>query len=156
MLQHFIYRYKLNRRLVFKFSLKVLLSIPYNLTKKKIVVVNIELSLYLNPLIFKSRVYPVRQWLGVRKLNRLLLGHGTPPQGPPQESPMLSRTPRVQLTSATRKYITSLRPQPLRSITQCLVDSLNIYALQPLPSSYNIILHLFITNTQPIINFISL
>ena len=39
--------------------------------KEKIVIVNIEFSLYLNPLILKSRVYPVRQWLGVRKLNRL-------------------------------------------------------------------------------------
>jgi len=35
------------------------------------VVVNTELSLYLNPLILKGRVYPVRQWLGVRELNGL-------------------------------------------------------------------------------------
>ena len=48
---------------------------------------------------------------------------------------MLSRTPRVQLTSATRRYITSLRPRPLRSIAQRLVDSLNTYVLQPLPPS---------------------
>ena len=36
--------------------------------------------------------------------------YGTPPQGPPQESPVLLRTPRVQLMLATRRYITSLRP----------------------------------------------
>ena len=80
MLYYLINRYKLNRRLIFKLSLKVLLGIPYSLTKdiehfgffkKEIVVVNIELFLYLNPLIFKSRVYPVRQWLRIKKLNRL-------------------------------------------------------------------------------------
>jgi hypothetical protein len=56
------------------------LGVPYGLTKeveyfsffgKEIVVVNAELLLYLNPPIFKSRVYPIRQWLGVRELNRL-------------------------------------------------------------------------------------
>jgi hypothetical protein len=36
--------------------------------KKEMVVINMELSLYLNPLIFKDRVYPVRQWRGVREL----------------------------------------------------------------------------------------
>ena len=69
MLYYFINRYKLNRRFVFKLSLKVLLSVPCSLIKniehfgffkKEIVIVNIELSLYLNPLIFKSRVYPIR------------------------------------------------------------------------------------------------
>ena len=70
MLYYLINKYKLNRKFVLKFSLKVLLSIPYSLTKdiehfsffkKEIVIVNTELSLYLNPLIFKSRVYPIRQ-----------------------------------------------------------------------------------------------
>jgi hypothetical protein len=58
----------------------VLLGIPSSLTKevkhlsffsKEIVIVNAELSSYLNPPILKGRVYPVRQWLGVRELNRL-------------------------------------------------------------------------------------
>ena len=69
MLYYFINRYKLNRGLVLKLSLKVLLSIPSSLTKevkyfsffrKEIVIINVELSLYLNPLIFKDRVYPIR------------------------------------------------------------------------------------------------
>ena len=56
-----------------------MLGISYSLTKdiehlgffkEKIVIVNAEFSLYLNPPIFKGRVYPVRQWLGVRELNR--------------------------------------------------------------------------------------
>ena len=56
------------------------LGVPYSSTKevehfgffrKEIVVVNMELSLYLNPLILKGRVYPVGQWLGVRELNGL-------------------------------------------------------------------------------------
>ena len=82
--------------------------------------------------------------------------HGTPLQGPLQESPVLSRILRVQLMSATRRYITSLRPRPLRSIAQRLVDSSNTYALQPLPPSRDITLRLFITDTQPIINSIFL
>ena len=58
----------------------MLLGVPSSLTKevkylsffgKEIVVVNAELSLYLNPLILKGRVYPIRKWLGVRELNRL-------------------------------------------------------------------------------------
>jgi hypothetical protein len=58
----------------------VLLGVPSSLTKevehlsffgKEIVIVNAELSLYLNPLIYKGRVYPIRQWLGVRELNGL-------------------------------------------------------------------------------------
>jgi hypothetical protein len=56
------------------------LGVPYGLTKevehfyffgKEIVIVNAELSLYLNPPILKGRVYPVRQWLGVRELDGL-------------------------------------------------------------------------------------
>ena len=69
MLYYFINRYKLNRKLILKLNLEVLLGIPYSLTKdieyfsffkKEIVVVNIELSLYLNPPIFKGRVYPIK------------------------------------------------------------------------------------------------
>ena len=69
MLYYLINKYKLNRRLILKLSLEVLLGVPYNSTKdiehfgffkKKIVIVNIELSLYLNPLIFKDRVYSVK------------------------------------------------------------------------------------------------
>jgi len=61
---------KSDREIILKLSLKVLLGVPYGLTKevkhfgffrKEIVVVNIELSLYLNPLIFKGWVYPIRQ-----------------------------------------------------------------------------------------------
>jgi hypothetical protein len=68
-LYYLINRYKLDRGLVLKLGLKVLLGIPYGLTKeveyfsffrKEIVIVNIELSLYLNPPIFKGRVYPIR------------------------------------------------------------------------------------------------
>jgi hypothetical protein len=56
------------------------LSVPRGSTKevehfgffrKEIVVVNTELSLYLNPPVLKGRVYPVRQWLGVRELDGL-------------------------------------------------------------------------------------
>ena len=70
MLYYLINKYKLNRKFVLKFSLKVLLSIPYSLTKnikhfsffkKEIIIVNIELFLYLNLLIFKSRVYFIKQ-----------------------------------------------------------------------------------------------
>jgi len=66
---YLINRYKLNRRLVLKLGLKVLLGVPNSLTKKvehfsffkkEIVIVNAELSLYLNPLIFKGRVYSVK------------------------------------------------------------------------------------------------
>ena len=38
---------------------------------EEIVIVNAELSSYLDPLILKGRVYPIRQWLGVRELNGL-------------------------------------------------------------------------------------
>ena len=70
MLYYLVNRYKLNKRLILKLSLKVLLGVLCNSTKdiehfsffkKEMVIVNIELSLYLNPLIFKSRVYPVKQ-----------------------------------------------------------------------------------------------
>jgi hypothetical protein len=36
--------------------------------KEEMVVINTELSLYLNPPILKSRVYPVRQRRGVKEL----------------------------------------------------------------------------------------
>jgi len=58
----------------------VLLGVPSSLTKevkylsffgKEMVIVNAELSLYLNPPILKGRVYPIRQWLRVRELNGL-------------------------------------------------------------------------------------
>jgi len=61
--------YKLDREVVLKLGLKVPLGVPSGLTKevehfsffkKEIVIVNAELSLYLNPLILKGRVYPVR------------------------------------------------------------------------------------------------
>ena len=70
MLYYLINRYKLDRGLVLKLGLKVPLSVPRGLTKeveyfsffrKEIVIVNAELSSYLNPLILKGRVYPVRQ-----------------------------------------------------------------------------------------------
>jgi len=66
---HLINRCKSDREIVLKLSLKVPLGIPYGLTKevehfgffrKEIVVVNTELSLYLNPPILKGRVYPIR------------------------------------------------------------------------------------------------
>ena len=69
MLYYLINRYKLDRRLVLKLGLKVPLGVPSSLTKeveyfsffrKEIVIVNTELSLYLNPLIFKNRVYSIR------------------------------------------------------------------------------------------------
>jgi len=68
-LQYLINRCKLNRRLVLELGLKVLLGVPNGLTKEvkhfgflrgEIVIVNIELSLYLDPLILKGRVYPIR------------------------------------------------------------------------------------------------
>jgi len=66
---YLINRYKLDRGIVLKLSLKVPLGVPSGSTKKveyfgffrkKIVVVNIELFSYLNPLIFKGRVYPIK------------------------------------------------------------------------------------------------
>jgi hypothetical protein len=68
-LYYLINRYKLDRGIVFKFGLKVPLGIPYGSTKeveyfgffgKEIVIVNAELSLYLNPPILKGRVYSIR------------------------------------------------------------------------------------------------
>ena len=47
----------------------MLLSVPNNLTKevkhfgffkREIIVINIKLSLYLDPLIFKDKVYPIK------------------------------------------------------------------------------------------------
>jgi len=69
-LYYLVNRYKLDRGVVLKLGLKVPLGVPYGSTKeveyfsffrKEIVVVNAELSLYLNPLILKGRVYPIRQ-----------------------------------------------------------------------------------------------
>ena len=66
---YLINKYKLDRRVVLKLGLKVPLGVPSGLTKevedfsffkKEIVIVNAELSLYLNPPILKGRVYPVR------------------------------------------------------------------------------------------------
>jgi len=68
-LYYLVNRYKLDRGVVLKLSLKVPLGIPSGLTKevkhfsffkKEIVIVNIKLFLYLNPLIFKGRVYPIK------------------------------------------------------------------------------------------------
>jgi len=68
-LYYLINRYKLDRGLILKLILKEPLGVPSSLTKKveyfsffrkKIVIVNIELSLYLNPLIYKGRVYPIK------------------------------------------------------------------------------------------------
>jgi hypothetical protein len=51
-------------------------GISYSLTKEvehlgffkeKMVIINVEFSLYLNPPILKGRVYSVRQWWGVRE-----------------------------------------------------------------------------------------
>jgi len=69
MLYYLINRYKLNRRLVLKLSLEVSLGVPNSLTEEveyfsffrgEVVIVNIKLSLYLDPLILKGRIYPVR------------------------------------------------------------------------------------------------
>jgi len=66
---YLINRCKLDRGVILKLGLKVPLGVPSGLTKevehfsffgKEIVVVNTELFLYLNPLIFKGRVYSVR------------------------------------------------------------------------------------------------
>jgi hypothetical protein len=68
-LYYLINRYKLDRGIVLKLGLKVPLGVPYSLTKeveyfsffrKEMVIVNAELSLYLNPPILKGRVYPIR------------------------------------------------------------------------------------------------
>ena len=76
---YLVNRCKLDRGIVLKLSLKVPLGVPNSSTKevehfgffrKEMVIVNAEFSLYLNPPILKGRVYPVRQWLGVRELNR--------------------------------------------------------------------------------------
>ena len=69
MLYYLINKYKLNKGLVLNLSLKALLSIPNSLTKEvkyfyffreEIIIINTELSLYLDPPIFKNRVYPVK------------------------------------------------------------------------------------------------
>jgi len=66
---YLINRYKLDRGIILKLGLKVPLGVPSGLTKevehfgffrKEIVIINAELSLYLNPLIFKGRVYSIR------------------------------------------------------------------------------------------------
>ena len=66
---YFVNRCKLDRGLVLKLGLKVPLGVPRSLPKevkhfsffgKEIVIVNMELSLYLNPLILKDRVYLIR------------------------------------------------------------------------------------------------
>ena len=66
---YLVNRYKLDRGIVLKLSLEVPLGVPSGSTKeveyfgffrKEIVIVNTELSLYLNPPILKGRVYPVR------------------------------------------------------------------------------------------------
>jgi len=68
-LYYLINRYKLDRRLILKLSLKVPLGVPsgstkeveyFSFFKKEIVIVNAELFLYLNPLILKGRVYPIK------------------------------------------------------------------------------------------------
>jgi len=68
-LYYLVNRYKSDRGIVLKLGLKVPLGVPYSSTKevkhfgffgKEMVIVNMELSLYLNPLILKDRVYPVR------------------------------------------------------------------------------------------------
>jgi len=69
-LYYLINRYKLDRGIVLKLGLKVPLGVPNSLTKKvehfsflrkEIVIVNAGFFLYLNPLILKGRIYPVRQ-----------------------------------------------------------------------------------------------
>jgi len=68
-LYYLINRYILDREVVLKLSLKVPLGVPSSSTKKveyfsffrkEIVIVNIELSLYLNSPILKGRVYSIR------------------------------------------------------------------------------------------------
>ena len=69
MLYYLVNKYKSDREVVLKLGLKVPLGVPSGLTKevkyfgffrKKIVIVNAELSSYLNPLILKGRVYSVK------------------------------------------------------------------------------------------------
>ena len=69
MLYYLVNGYKLDRGVVLKLGLKVPLGIPSGSTKevehfgffgKEIVIVNAELSSYLNPPILKDRVYPIR------------------------------------------------------------------------------------------------
>jgi len=66
---YLINRYKSDREVILKLSLKVPLGVPSNSTKevkhfsffrKEIVIVNVKLSLYLKLLILKDRVYPIR------------------------------------------------------------------------------------------------
>ena len=66
---YLVNRYKSDRGIVLELSLKVPLGVPSSSTKKveyfsffrkEIVIVNAELSSYLNPLILKGRVYSVR------------------------------------------------------------------------------------------------
>ena len=65
MLYYLVNKYKSDRGIVLKLGLKVQLGVPkevehFSFFRKEIVIVNAELFLYLNPLIFKDRVYPVR------------------------------------------------------------------------------------------------
>jgi len=62
----------------------MLLGVPNSLIKKikyfsffreEIVVVNTELSLHLNPPIFKNGVYPIRQWQKIKELSGFRLFH---------------------------------------------------------------------------------
>jgi len=55
----------MDKRLIFKLDLKVPLGIPYNLIKnikhfnffkEEIIIINMEFSFYLNPLILKNKV----------------------------------------------------------------------------------------------------
>jgi len=66
---YLVNRCKLDRGIVLELGLKVPLGVPCGLTKevkyfgffgKEMVIVNTELSLYLNPLILKGRVYLIR------------------------------------------------------------------------------------------------
>jgi hypothetical protein len=66
---YLVNRYKSDRGIVLELSLKVPLGVPYSSPKeveyfsffrKEIVIVNVELSSYLNPPILKGRVYSVR------------------------------------------------------------------------------------------------
>ena len=66
---YLVNRCKLDRGLVLELGLKVPLSVPrgsakeveyFGFFRKEIVMVNAELSLYLNPLVLKGRVYPIR------------------------------------------------------------------------------------------------
>ena len=66
---------------------------------------------------------------------------------------MLLHTPRVQLILATRGYITSLRPQPLRSIAQRLVDSqiYTLYSYCPRPVTLRCAFSLLTLSLRPIL-----